>query len=121
MGGFDEDYFCYHEDVDLSFRLRLQGHRCLYVPEARVEHLGSASSERESDFVVYHGHRNLVWTFFKNMPPTLLIRYLPAHLLLNLVTLLWFTSSGRGRVLIRSKRDALLGLSRTLEKRKAIQ
>jgi GT2 family glycosyltransferase len=121
VGGFDESFFCYHEDVDLSFRLRLLGHRCLYVPEAVVHHVGSFSYGPQNDFVVYHGHRNLVWTFFKNMPPTLLIRYLPAHLLLNLVTLLWFTSRGRGRVIIRSKRDALLGLSHTLEKRKAIQ
>ena len=32
--GFDEYFFCYHEDVDLAFRLRLQGHRCLFIPEA---------------------------------------------------------------------------------------
>ena len=39
-GGFDEDYFSYHEDVDLGFRLRLKGLRCFYVPKAVVYHVG---------------------------------------------------------------------------------
>ncbi len=68
VGGFDEDFFCYHEDVDLAFRLRLRGHRCLYVPQALVKHLGSKSQGAHSDFVIYHSHRNLVWTYIKNMP-----------------------------------------------------
>ena len=67
-GGFDEDFFCYVEDVDLGFRLRLAGHRCLYVPQAVAFHVGSATTGMTSDFCVYHGHRNLVWTFVKDMP-----------------------------------------------------
>ncbi|MDP3045861.1 MAG: glycosyltransferase family 2 protein, partial [Chloroflexota bacterium] len=67
-GGFDEDYFAYVEDVDLGFRLRLLGHRCLYVPTAVAHHVGSASHGPNSDFSVYYGQRNLVWTYVKNMP-----------------------------------------------------
>src|SRR6185436_15150615 len=59
VGGFDESLFCYFEDIDLGFRLRLEGHRCLYVPGAVVHHVGSALSGRRSAFTVYHGHRNL--------------------------------------------------------------
>ena len=66
------------EDVDLGFRLRLRGHRCLYVPEAVARHVGSGTTARGSDFATYHGHRNLVWTFFKDMPAPLLLRALPA-------------------------------------------
>lgn len=44
LGGFDEDYFCYVEDVDLGFRLRLSGFKAYYVPEAVVRHAGSATS-----------------------------------------------------------------------------
>jgi GT2 family glycosyltransferase len=59
--GFDEDFFCYAEDVDLGFRMRLLGHRAWYVPEAVVHHKGSATvGGRHSDFAAYHGHRNLV-------------------------------------------------------------
>ena len=62
--GFDEDFFCYFEDVDLGFRMRLAGFRCLLIPEAVVYHTGSATTGgRHSDFAVYHGHRNMVWTY----------------------------------------------------------
>jgi GT2 family glycosyltransferase len=121
VGGFDESFFCYFEDVDLAFRLRLLGHRCLYVPDAVVHHVGSASSGRRSDFSVYHGHRNLVWAFWKDMPASLLIRYLPHHLALNLISLVHFAARGQGRVMLRAKRDALLALPRILRERRAVQ
>lgn len=121
VGGFDEDYFAYHEDVDLGFRLRLRGLDCMLIPQAVVHHIGSASSGKTSDFAVYHGHRNLVWTFFKDMPALLLWLYLPLHLVMNLVFILYFAAQGRGRVILRAKRDALLGLPSMLQKRRQAQ
>ncbi len=80
-GGFDERYFCYHEDVDLAFRLRVMGERCQYAPAARVRHAGSAITGRSSRFAVFHGVRNGVWTYFKNMPGGWLLLTLPVWLL----------------------------------------
>lgn len=120
-GGFDESYFCYFEDVDFSFRLRLRGHRCLYVADAVVEHVGSASTDRYSDFAVYHGNRNLVWTYFKNMPGILFWVYLPQHLLANFAAVLWFSLRGQGKTVCRAKWDALKGLPRALAQRKKNQ
>jgi N-acetylglucosaminyl-diphospho-decaprenol L-rhamnosyltransferase len=71
-GGFDERYFCFHEDVDIGFRLRLMGETCQFVPAARVRHAGSGSTGRGSRFAVFHGVRNGVWTWVKNMPGPLL-------------------------------------------------
>jgi GT2 family glycosyltransferase len=120
-GGLDEGFFCYFEDVDLAFRLRLLGHRCLYVPEAIVHHVGSGVTGRRSDFSVYHGHRNLVWTFWKDMPGPLLARYWPHHLAVNGVSVAHFATRGRGSVIARAKRDALRGMPRILRQRRAIQ
>ncbi len=120
-GGFDEAYFAYHEDVDLGFRLRLQGVPCYCVPRAVVQHIGSASTGKMSAFVIYHGHRNLVWTFFKDMPAGLFWLYLPLHLAMNLFYLVSFTLKGQGRAIWCAKRDALLGLGPVLRKRKEIQ
>lgn len=122
VGGFDEDYFCYVEDVDLGFRLRLAGHKVMYVPDAVVHHVGSATTGgARSDFSVYHGHRNLVWTFVKNMPGALFWLLLPLHILLNLATIAVFIGRGQGRVILRSKRDAIKGLTHAWAKRKKIQ
>jgi len=121
VGGLDDSFFCYFEDVDLAFRLRLAGHRCRYVADAVVHHVGSALSGHRSDFSVYHGHRNLVWAFWKNMPLALLVRYWPHHLAVNGVSLAHFATHGRGSVILRAKRDALRGMPRVLRQRRAIQ
>lgn len=122
VGGFDEDYFCYLEDVDLGFRLRLAGHRCLYVPSSVAHHLGSGTTGgQHSDFAAYHGHRNLMWAFVKNMPSPLFWLLLPLHLALNFSSVIWLTLRGQGGVVLRAKRDALRGLPRIWRKRKQIQ
>ncbi|HUO43450.1 MAG TPA: glycosyltransferase family 2 protein [Burkholderiales bacterium] len=120
-GGFDEDYFCYVEDVDLGFRLRLLGHRCLYVPQSVVLHKGSALTGKRSDFSIYYGHRNLVWTFVKNFPGGWFWIYLPLHLAMNFAALLWFSLAGHAKPIWRAKLDALKGLSGIWSKRRFIQ
>jgi GT2 family glycosyltransferase len=120
-GGFDEAYFCYYEDNDLSFRLRLAGHRCLYVPDAVVHHVGSALSGRESDFTVYHSFRNLLWTYVKNMPSPLVWLYLPHCVLMNGLILGGYSVRGRGRLIASAYRDALRALPRVVRQRRAIQ
>ena len=122
VGGFDPDFFCYVEDVDIGFRLRLAGYRCLYVPKSVAHHVGSGTTGgQHSDFSVYHGHRNLVWTFVKNMPGVLFWLLLPLHVALNLVSILWFALRGRGAVILRAKRDALFGLPKMWRKRQQVQ
>ncbi|MBU3682902.1 MAG: glycosyltransferase family 2 protein [Phycisphaerales bacterium] len=122
VGAFDADFFCYCEDVDLGFRLRLAGHSCRYVPEAVVHHVGAASSgHRHSDTVVYHGHRNLVWTFAKDMPLALLPLAIPAHLATTAASLVVLGLRGQAGAFVRAKVDALSGLPAVLRKRAAVQ
>ncbi len=121
VAGFDERYFCYHEDVDLAFRLRLLGHRCLYVPNAVVHHVSGGIAGRQSDFATYYGQRNLVWTYLKNMPGVLFWLFLPLHLLMNAATVAVCSARGQLGVVLRAKRDALRGLGAVLAQRRAIQ
>jgi GT2 family glycosyltransferase len=122
VGGFDEDYFCYVEDVDIGFRLRLTGYRCLFVPASVAHHVGSGTTGgQHSEFALYHGHRNLVWTFVKDMPGVLFWLLLPLHVLMNLASIFWFALQGRGGMILRAKRDALRGLPKMWRKRKMIQ
>jgi GT2 family glycosyltransferase len=120
-GCFDERYFCYLEDVDLAFRLRLLGGRSLYVADAVVHHVAGAITGRVSDFSVYHAQRNVVWLYVKDMPGGLVWRNLPAHLALNLLALASYARRGRARVVLAAKRDALRGLRAVLRDRRVTQ
>jgi GT2 family glycosyltransferase len=122
VDGFDEDFFCYVEDVDLGFRLRLAGHKAMYVPDAIVHHVGSASTGgQHSDFAVYHGHRNLVWAYIKDMPGILFWALLPLHILMNLCAIVLFAFRGQIIVILKAKWDAIKGVPIAWRKRKEIQ
>lgn len=45
LGGFDERYFMYSEDIDLAFKIHQAGYKCYYVPGATVIHHGGGSSQ----------------------------------------------------------------------------
>ncbi len=86
VGFFDEDFFAYLEDIDLSFRASLLGYRCLYVPNAVVYHIGSATTgSRYNKFTVFHHAQNTINVIVKNYPLRLILRYLP-HIV-------WYISS----------------------------
>jgi len=87
VGGFDAAFFCYCEDVDLAFRIRLMGGVCIQTPDAVVRHVGSAISGRDSYFTLFHSARNRVWLMLKNLPWPLLALLLPIHLSYMALTL----------------------------------
>lgn len=122
LGGFDERFFCYHEDVDLAFRMRLDGGICVQSSEAIVDHVSSGISGRASDFAVYHGTRNRMWTFFKNMPTTGLLLFTLPHLFLNLALLGWSAfRPGRFSPTARGIWHGLKGLPAVLKDRDRVQ
>jgi GT2 family glycosyltransferase len=120
-GGLNESFFCYMEDIDLGFRLRLLGHRCYYIADAVVLHHGAALTGQYSDFQVYHGHRNMVWVYIMNMPAAWLWLYMPQHLMYNLASVIRFFLLGKAGTILRSKRDAIRGIGRAWKERKRIQ
>ena len=76
LGGFDESFFAYYEDVDLGFRARLAGYESWYAPRAVVRHAGAATTtEAWAEFENFHAVRNRWMTIVKNAPA----RWLLAH------------------------------------------
>jgi GT2 family glycosyltransferase len=122
VGGFDERFFCYGEDVDLGFRLRLRGSRAIHVADAIVHHIDGVSTDGgRSDFARYHSVRNRIWLFVKNMPGPLFWLLAPGHVACNV----WFLAKAlparhRGAVW-RGVRDALTGLPQTVVLRRQTQ
>ena len=122
LGGFDERFFCYHEDVDMAFRMRLAGGICIQVADAVIDHISSGVSGRASDFAVYHGTRNRIWTFFKDIPGPLLLLLTPVHIALNLAMLFWACfRPGRFAPTWRGVRDGVLGLPNFAQARIDVQ
>lgn len=68
VGLFDEDFFAYYEDVDLSFRLQLAGWKVAYVPSAQVYHHIGLTSSRIKGFTTHQTMKNLQLLWFKNVP-----------------------------------------------------
>jgi GT2 family glycosyltransferase len=121
LGGFDESFFCYGEDVDLGFRLRLAGGRAIQVPAARVLHEGSGITGRRSAFTIFHGHRNRIWTFVKNMPGEIFWPMLPFHVAVNAYLLLRFSLIGSGGAYARALGAALSGMGGAWRARRRVQ
>lgn len=122
LGGFDERFFCYHEDVDMAYRMRLAGGICIQSAEAKVDHVSSGVSGRASDFAVFHGTRNRIWTFVKNTPGRFFYFLLPVHILMNLTMLLWAAfRTGRFGATYRGIRAAMKGIKPILKDRKKVQ
>jgi hypothetical protein len=65
MGGMDEAYRLHCEDLDLMYRLRQNGHPCLFVPNARVVHLQGVSSRTRPAWVHLQKHRGMQRFFRK--------------------------------------------------------
>lgn len=68
IGLYDERFFIYLEDVDLSWRAQCAGWRCCYVPTAKVIHFTSATTGEGSPFKMKLLGRNKVWLVAKNAP-----------------------------------------------------
>lgn len=99
LGGFDESFFAYYEDVDLGFRARNAGYECWYAPRAVVRHVGGVTSRRVARADATYSMPNRWATTIKNAPSEWLLRN--AGVIVFGELLLW------GRVL-RDRRPLLL-------------
>ena len=123
VGVFDGDFFSNCEDGDLSFRAQLAGYRCLYVPDAVVYHMGSASTGgKRSATNTRLGTQNGINRLVKNLPASLVWRILPSVVAGHLYRLA--TTSLSPEILkayLSGLAGALRLLPKMLRKRKEIQ
>ena len=121
IGLLDEDFFTGYEDLDWSFRARLRRYRIVNVPSARVYHKVTATIGFNSEMFVRNGQRNVSAVFVKNMPTSLLIRYLPLHLIYIIGSMIYFLKVRRGCAFFLAKWDFLKQLPTLWRKRRQIQ
>lgn len=86
-GLFDEDFFFFYDDSDLSHRVWLAGYTVVYCPEASLWHLWSATMQGANPKIWYYNHRNHISSFIRNLSLPYLFLILFNF---NLVLMLWF-------------------------------
>jgi GT2 family glycosyltransferase len=122
VGGLDEDFFAYLEDVDWSMRALLAGYECRYQPAAVAYHMGSATlGKGPSDFNLYHVWRNGLWIIVKDLPLGVMIRKAPQLLLGQVWQLSIALRNRRLTTWLRAYRDAIAGIPRMRVRRGEIQ
>lgn len=98
LGGFDERHFAYLEDIDVGYRARIQGYRNLFVPQARVYHMGSATAgARYNEWKVRLSARNSLYLAYKNMPSFQLVLNTPLLFLGIVLKFLFFLRKHLGK------------------------
>lgn len=104
IGLFDEDFFAYYEDVDLSFRAQLTGWKVRYEPTALAYHQIGATSRKLKGFTTYQTMKNQPLLLYKNLPRrfwwTVGWRFMLAH------TLFFARAISRGQGWAALKGDA---------------
>jgi GT2 family glycosyltransferase len=121
VGIFDEDFFIFAEDVDFNMRSQLQGFKTVYLPKAKVYHIGTATVGLYSDRYAYLCKRNDIFVLIKNMSLGMVFKNFFTILKHQLDDIKYFSYRGQGIVLLKSKLDALKMLLPMLARRFHIQ
>lgn len=94
-GGFDSFFFAHMEEIDLCWRLNLQGKRIVCIPQSKVYHVGGATLEEESPRKTFLNFRNNLLMLYKNLPDNELNSILRIRKFLDYVAALQFVVTGR--------------------------
>jgi len=71
---FDNDFFIYLEDADLSLRAQLKNWKSLYIPTSVIHHVHSATMQAKSPIKLYLSERNRIWYTLKDYPMSLFLK-----------------------------------------------
>lgn len=111
IGLFDELHFAYLEDVDMGYRARIYGYENYYIPQARVFHVGSATTgTRYNEKKVFLAARNSIYLLYKNMPILQILLNLPFVFFGILIKILFFLKKGFAGEYLRGIKAGLKGM-----------
>ncbi len=120
-GLFDEKFFAYLEDVDISFRAQLSGWKVRYQPTAVAYHKGGATSSKLGTFTRFHTTKNFHLLFLKNMPGVLFWKYFPLAILHSLRLAAGAVIHGQYWAHLKGYFSAVALIPHCLKERKQIQ
>lgn len=120
-GGFDEDFFAHMEEIDLCWRMKIDGYKVLYCAESVIYHVGGGTLAYSNPRKTYLNFRNSLLLLLKNLPKRKLPSKLLFRWLMDYVAALKFILSGDYNdafMIIKAHIYVLKNLKKTLNKRK---
>lgn len=124
VGLFDEDFFAYFEDIDLSFRQQLQNLKCYYNPNAICYHKRGATTSDRLGLQTMYCEKNLIALRIKNYPAYLLFKWLPLFFMARIRRYYKFISAYPIGVFVKALKGhfwGLIELPKSIKKRFRIQ
>lgn len=121
IGLFDNDFFAYYEDIDISFRAQLYGWGIRYAPKATVRHKIGATSSRKKGFTTYQTFKNLPLLLWKNVPSPLIFSVAPRMYLVYWLFFFSAITKGNGWPALKGACVSLRYLPKKLVERRHIQ
>jgi len=118
VGGFDQEFFMYHEDHDLSWRIRLRGKKLMVNPKAVMYHKYHFSKNPKK---FYYSEKNRLQLLLKNYQLKTLLLIFPALILVELAELCFALTTKWFILKIKSYFEIVLLLPAILRKRRVIQ
>ncbi len=113
IGYFDENFFAYMEDVDIGYRARIYGFKCVYCPDAVVYHHASATSgSKYNAFKIRLAARNNIYVPYKNMPLPQLALNLIFLIVGFIIKYIFFIKKGYGNDYLTGLKEGLNSLDR---------
>lgn len=120
LGGFEESFFCYLEDLDFSYRAQLSGLDCIYVPAARIHHKGTVSSAKMRDWPLRLSARNRIFMYVRNTPFFLFLATWPFFLMGLVLSVAHGAKHGHAIPVMAGVLDGCRGLPEALSQRRRI-
>lgn len=121
IGLFDEEFFAYFEDVDISYRAQLAGWKVWYEPKAEAYHHVGGTSSKLGDFARYHTIKNFFMLYAKNMPARLYWKYGPNFLYQAARLMAGSIVKGKGLVFFMGVVKAFANTPHLIRERRRIQ
>ena len=119
LGGFDGNFFAYHDEADLCMRAFLDWWKCLYVPTSVVYHKDNASFKKRGAISHYFHERNRIWFIYKYFPWSFIVSHLHSIIFQEMVTIGLHFIKKNGRLnYFKARLHGFMGILQYSKKRK---
>lgn len=98
VGLLPNDFFFYHEETDLCWRLKDAGYRIVFVPQSIIFHKGGGSSMGSTGKLarrIFYVHRNALLLISRNLPVRKLVWVLPLRIILDWMSIIYYIAIGK--------------------------